>query len=139
MVSGGDVANVPWPRLESFVARLLEIDTVRDIRLATKALMGLPQHWLTPRSVEGVNRLARTARDRGINLAIHTHVNAAQSGHPAGGRGDRGLLDAGVRDVRNQGVLHARASTTTPATCSTCASRCRTRPRSCRTTSTSAT
>src|SRR5437763_9379834 len=46
VVSGGDVANLPWPRLESFVTRLLEIDNVRDIRLASQALMGLPQHWL---------------------------------------------------------------------------------------------
>src|SRR5215467_11277204 len=47
VVSGGDVANLPWPRLESFVAALLEIDSIRDIRLASKALMGLPQHWLS--------------------------------------------------------------------------------------------
>ena len=46
VVSGGDVANLPWPRLESFVGPLLDIDNIRDIRLATKALMGLPQHWL---------------------------------------------------------------------------------------------
>jgi lysine 2,3-aminomutase len=42
VVSGGDVANMPWPRLEDFVRRLLELDNVHDIRLATKALMGLP-------------------------------------------------------------------------------------------------
>src|SRR2546423_5079025 len=29
VVSGGDVANMPWPRLESFVARLLDIESVR--------------------------------------------------------------------------------------------------------------
>ncbi|MFD0891333.1 lysine 2,3-aminomutase, partial [Streptosporangium algeriense] len=44
VVSGGDVANVPWPRLEAFLLRLLELESVRDIRLATKALVGLPQH-----------------------------------------------------------------------------------------------
>ncbi len=46
VVSGGDVANMPWKNLESFLMRLLDIDTIRDIRLATKALMGVPQHWL---------------------------------------------------------------------------------------------
>ncbi|HEV7707109.1 MAG TPA: lysine 2,3-aminomutase, partial [Asanoa sp.] len=46
VVSGGDVANVPWRNLESYLMSLLNIETVRDIRLATKALMGLPQHWL---------------------------------------------------------------------------------------------
>ncbi|HET6213410.1 MAG TPA: lysine 2,3-aminomutase, partial [Micromonosporaceae bacterium] len=35
VVSGGDVANVPWRNLESFLMRLLAIDTIRDVRLAT--------------------------------------------------------------------------------------------------------
>ena len=34
VVSGGDVANVPWRNLESFLMRLLDIETIRDIRLA---------------------------------------------------------------------------------------------------------
>ena len=53
VVSGGDVANMPWKNLEAFLARLLEIDNIRDIRLATKALMGLPQHWLAARRRRG--------------------------------------------------------------------------------------
>jgi lysine 2,3-aminomutase len=36
---------------------------------------------------------------------VHTHVNAAQSVTPLVARATRALLDAGVRDVRNQGVL----------------------------------
>ena len=105
VVSGGDVANMPWKNLEAFVGRLLEIDNIRDIRLATKALMGLPQHWLQPDVVEGMGRVARTARERGVNLAIHTHVNHAQSVTPAVARATAAMLEAGVRDVRNQGVL----------------------------------
>jgi lysine 2,3-aminomutase len=105
VVSGGDVANVPWRQLEAYLMRLLEIDTIRDIRLATKALMGLPQHWLQPDVVEGVERVARTARRRGVNLAIHTHVNHANSLTPLVAQAARTMLDVGVRDVRNQGVL----------------------------------
>ena len=105
VVSGGDVANLPWPRVEAFVAALLKIDSVRDIRLASKALMGLPQHWLSPDVLAGMGRLAATARARGVSLAVHTHVNAAQSVTPLVARAARALLDAGVRDVRNQGVL----------------------------------
>jgi lysine 2,3-aminomutase len=105
VVSGGDVANLPWPRVEAFVSALLEIDSVRDIRLATKALMGLPQHWLSADVQGGMARLAGTARARGVSLAVHTHVNAAQSVTPLVARASRALLDAGVRDVRNQGVL----------------------------------
>ncbi|HEX2808069.1 MAG TPA: lysine 2,3-aminomutase [Kineosporiaceae bacterium] len=105
VVSGGDVANMPWKNLESFIERLLEIDNIRDIRLATKALMGLPQHWLQPDVVQGVGRVARTARERGVSLAIHTHVNHAASVTPLVAEAARAMLDAGVRDVRNQGVL----------------------------------
>ncbi|MBB5802565.1 lysine 2,3-aminomutase [Saccharothrix ecbatanensis] len=105
VVSGGDVANVPWPQLESFLMRLLDIETVRDIRLATKALAGLPQHWLQPKVVEGLERVARTASRRGVNLAIHTHVNHVQSVTPLVAEAARTALEVGVRDVRNQGVL----------------------------------
>ena len=105
VVSGGDVANLPWPRLEEFVAALLGIESIRDIRLASKALMGLPQHWLSDEVRAGMARLAATATDRGVSLAIHTHVNAAQSVTPLVARAARAMLDTGIRDVRNQGVL----------------------------------
>jgi len=105
VVSGGDVANMPWKNLEAFLQRLLEIENIRDIRLATKALMGLPQHWTQPDVVEGMARVAATARARGVALAIHTHVNSASSVTPAVAAAARAMLDAGVRDVRNQGVL----------------------------------
>jgi lysine 2,3-aminomutase len=105
VVSGGDVANLPFKNLEAFVAGLLEIESVRDIRLASKALMGLPQHWLQDDVVAGMTRLGRIARERGVSLAVHTHVNAAQSVTPLVAEAARTMLAAGVRDVRNQGVL----------------------------------
>jgi lysine 2,3-aminomutase len=113
VVSGGDVANVPWRNLESFLMRLLDIGTIRDIRLATKALMGLPQHWLQPDVVEGMERVARTAARRGVNLAIHTHVNHANSLTPLVARAAHTALEVGVRDVRNQGVLMRGVNATT--------------------------
>ena len=105
VVSGGDVANLPWPRLEAYVDGLLDVDNIRDIRLATKALMGLPQHWLQTDVVEGMTRLATKARSRGVSIAIHTHVNAAQSVTPLVARAAQTMLQTGIRDVRNQGVL----------------------------------
>jgi KamA family protein len=105
VVSGGDVANLPWPRLEAFVARLLEIESVRDIRLATKALMGLPQHWLQDDVRAGMERVATTARERGVSIAIHTHVNSVQSVTPLVAEAARAMLHTGIRAVRNQGVL----------------------------------
>jgi lysine 2,3-aminomutase len=105
VVSGGDVANMPWPRLEAWLDSLLEIENIRDVRLATKALVGLPQHWSQPAVVEGMTRVATTARRRGVSLAIHTHANHANSITPAVAAATAAMFEAGVRDVRNQGVL----------------------------------
>src|ERR1700761_1485675 len=115
VVSGGDVANLPWPRLESFVSALLEIDSIRDIRLASKALMGLPQYWLSDEVRAGMARLAGTARARGVSIAIHTHVNSAQSVTPLVAKAARAMLDTGIRDVRNQGVLLRGVNDSVPA------------------------
>ena len=104
---------MPWKNLEAFLTRLLEIDSIRDIRLATKALMGLPQHWLAPETVEGVGRVASIARERGVHLAVHTHVNAAQSLTPLVARAARALTDAGAVPVR-LGPEVLRASTAGP-------------------------
>ena len=105
VVSGGDVANMPWARLEAFVDQVLDVDNIRDIRLATKALMGLPQHWLQDEVRAGMERLATKARERGASIAIHTHVNHANSVTPMVAKATRAMLDTGIRDVRNQGVL----------------------------------
>ena len=120
VVSGGDVANLPWPRLEGFVAALLEIDNIRDIRLASKALMGLPQFWLSDEVRAGMGRLGATASERGVSIAIHTHVNAAQSVTPLVARAAKAMLDTGIRDVRNQGVLLRGVNTTSEALLDLC-------------------
>src|SRR5580693_8633188 len=120
VVSGGDVANLPWSRLEEFVAALLDVESIRDIRLASKALMGLPQHWLSDEVRAGMSRLAGTASDRGVSIAIHTHVNAAQSVTPLVAKASKAMLEAGVRDVRNQGVLLRGVNNSTEAMLDLC-------------------
>jgi lysine 2,3-aminomutase len=105
VVSGGDMANLPIAHLESFVMRLLDIETIRDIRLATKGLMGLPQHFLQDEVLAGLQRIAERAQERGVDIAIHTHINHANSLTPMVGDVVRKMLDMGFRDVRNQGVL----------------------------------
>jgi lysine 2,3-aminomutase len=105
VVSGGDMANLPIGHLEEFVGALLDIEHIRDVRLATKGLMGLPQHFLQDEVLAGLERLARKARDRGVDLAVHTHINHAASVTPLVAEVSLKLLDMGFRDVRNQGVL----------------------------------
>ena len=105
VVSGGDVANLHISVLESFVSGLLDIPSIKDIRLATKGLMGLPQHFLQDDVLSGLERLVNKAHERGADIAIHTHVNHANSLTPLVARAVGKLLDMGYRDVRNQGVL----------------------------------
>jgi lysine 2,3-aminomutase len=120
VVSGGDVANVPWPRLEDFVTRLMDIPSVRDIRLASKSLVGLPQHWLDPEVLAGLERLAKLAADRHVQIALHTHANAAASVTPLVAQASRAVLDTGIRDVRNQGVLMRGVNETSEAVLDLC-------------------
>ncbi len=105
VVSGGDIANLPAVTLEKFISGLLDIENIRDIRLASKGLMGVPQHFLQDEVLKMLDRLATKAVDRGVSLAMHTHINHANSITPLVRKAARKLLDMGFRDVRNQGVL----------------------------------
>ena len=105
VVSGGDIANLPIAALEPFVSALMDIPNIRDIRLASKGLMGIPQHFLQDEVLQGLDRLAKKSLQRGVSLALHTHVNHANQVTPLLGRAAGKLLEMGFRDVRNQGVL----------------------------------
>ncbi len=112
VVSGGDIANVPIQALEPFVSALMDIPNIRDIRLASKGLMGIPQHFLQDSVVKAMERLAKKGMERGVDLAVHTHVNNAEQVTPLVGKAARKLLEVGIRDVRNQGVLLRGVNTT---------------------------
>jgi lysine 2,3-aminomutase len=105
VVSGGDIANVPVRRLTQFVAALMEIPSIRDVRLASKSLIALPQHFLQPEVTEAMELLGRTARERGVALSLHTHANHANQITPLVARAAARFRDWGFRDVRNQAVL----------------------------------
>jgi len=105
VVSGGDIANLHISQLEPFVSALMDIPNIRDIRLASKGLVGLPQHYLQDSVIAGLERLAKKAIDRGVDLALHTHANHAQQVTPLVGKATKKLFEIGFRDVRNQGVL----------------------------------
>ncbi len=105
VVSGGDIANLPPQVLEKFIMAVLDVENIRDIRLASKGLMGVPQHFLQDDVLKALDRMAKKAVERGVNLALHTHVNHANSVTPLVAEAARKLLSMGFRDVRNQGVL----------------------------------
>jgi lysine 2,3-aminomutase len=120
VVSGGDIANLPIRVLTEFVSQLLDIEHIRDIRLATKGLMGIPQHFLQDEVLRGLERLAAKAAQREVDLAVHVHVNHANQLTPLVGKAVRKLLDMGFRDVRNQGVLLRGVNTSVSALLELC-------------------
>ena len=112
VVSGGDIANTPIGTLEDFCSKLMDIPNIKDIRLATKGLIAIPQHFLQSEVLAGLERLAKKARERGVDIAVHTHVNNARQVTPLVRKAVQALLDMGYRDVRNQGVLLRGVNTT---------------------------
>jgi lysine 2,3-aminomutase len=120
VVSGGDVANVPIARLEAFVSELLEIPHVRSIRLASKSLVTLPQYYLDPTVVSTMAKLSSVARQRKVDLSLHTHANHANQVTELVGRATSQLLELGFRDVRNQGVLMRGVNATPTALLQLC-------------------
>jgi lysine 2,3-aminomutase len=112
VVSGGDIANVPINQLEAFVSALMDIPNIRDIRLATKALQALPQHFLQDDVLKAFERLGKKSWERGVDLAVHTHINHANQVTPLVAKAVKKLFEMGFRDVRNQGVLLRGVNTT---------------------------
>jgi lysine 2,3-aminomutase len=112
VVSGGDVANVPIAYLESFLGSLFEIGSVRSVRLATKALIGIPQYFLDADVLRALERIAKKAEAEDVALAIHVHVNHARSITPAVVEATRALREVGLAHIRNQGVILAGVNDT---------------------------
>ena len=78
------------------------------------------------------------ARDRGVSIAMHTHVNHANSITPMVAEATRRCSTPALRDVRNQGVLLNGVNADPHALLDLCF-RSSTARRSCPTTSTCAT
>jgi lysine 2,3-aminomutase len=104
VVSGGDLANAPAALLEQFVSALVEVPHVRHVRLASKSLVALPQHFLQPEVLAMLERLVLKARARDVELALHTHANHPSQITALVVRASRCLRDLGI-ELRNQGVL----------------------------------
>ena len=105
VVSGGDVASLPPDTLEAIVIRLIELGTIRDIRLASKGLMGMPQHFLRDDVLAVMGKIAALARAANVRLALHTHVNHPNQVTATLRQAVSRIRDLGFDAVRNQGVL----------------------------------
>ncbi len=107
LVSGGDLSMVPMDRLEPFLGSLLDIRSLREIRLATRAPVALPQWVMQPRLLLMLEKLTGEAASRGIRISLQTQVNHPQAITSATVNAVAALKQAGLAEVRNQAVLLA--------------------------------
>lgn len=105
VVSGGDAYNLRADRLRAIGERLLGIDHVRRIRLATKGLAVMPQKILTDDAWAGaVVDLVRQGRERGKEVCVHTHFNHPNEITWITAQAVQRLFGEGVT-IRNQAVM----------------------------------
>ena len=125
VVSGGDVANLPIGTLEAFVSALLDIPNIRDIRLATKGFMAIPQHFLQDSVLAAWSGLPRRRAARRRAGPAHARQQRPP-GHAAGGTRRAQAAGDGLPRRAQPGRAPARRERPRRRTCSSCASRCRT-------------
>jgi lysine 2,3-aminomutase len=105
LISGGDALLAPLPVLDALLGVLLGIDTVRNIRLASRLPVVLPQALIQGPLPALLGARAREARTRGTGISLHTQINHPDEISPETAEAARALRDLGFDAVRNQAVL----------------------------------
>jgi KamA family protein len=75
LLTGGDPAVMATSQLRAHVAPLLEVDTVRTIRIGTKSLAYWPQRFVTDRDADDLLRLFEEIETSGRTIAVMAHVS----------------------------------------------------------------
>ena len=105
VVSGGDVSRLKAANLEQLGDALLDIPSVRRIRLATKAVSVQPMKFLSDEDWTGaILHLVARGRELFKDVCIHTHFNHPREVTSQVEQAMRRLHSHGVV-VRNQSVL----------------------------------
>ncbi len=77
VISGGDASMIPAKQLKQIGETLLNIDHVRRIRVATKAMGIFPQKFITDDAyVNTLVELRKMAKERGKQIMVHTHFSS---------------------------------------------------------------
>ena len=105
VISGGDAYNLRADWIRELGTTLLGIDHIRRIRFASKGLAVMPQKVLTDKDwFDAICEIHRLGRERGKQVAFHTHFNTAREITAMSERATRRFFEAGII-VRNQSVL----------------------------------
>jgi len=103
-ISGGDVWQLAPEELAWLGERLLALRGLERLRLASRGLVAEPDRIHQGGLLGVLRRLARQARERGVRIALHAHVNHPIELSPPTRRGAELLLEAGLT-LRAQTVL----------------------------------
>jgi lysine 2,3-aminomutase len=105
VISGGDLARLKPSHIRSLGTALLDIDHVRRIRFATKALSVQPMKFLSDHEwLSAIFDITERGRSLFKDVCIHTHFNHPREITPLVERAMRRLHQACIL-VRNQSVL----------------------------------
>lgn len=106
VISGGDSYSLQPQHLAMICDRLLSIDHIRRFRIATKGLCVSPSRTLDPDDTwtDELIRIAAVGRERGKQVALHTHFNHPNEISWVTREAAQKLFSNGVM-VRNQSVL----------------------------------
>jgi lysine 2,3-aminomutase len=105
VVSGGDVARLKAKHIQMLGNALLDIDHVRRIRFATKALAVLPMKFLSDNEwFDAISGVVMLGRARFKSVFLHTHFNHPREVTPLVEAAMRRIFADGIY-VRNQSVL----------------------------------
>ncbi|MEU6459561.1 MULTISPECIES: lysine 2,3-aminomutase [unclassified Streptomyces] len=98
LVTGGDPMVMSTERLRSHIEPLLDVETVRTIRIGTKSVAYWPQRYVTDQDADDVLRLFEQVVASGRNLALMGHFS-----HPREFSTD--IAQQAVARVRATGAL----------------------------------
>jgi lysine 2,3-aminomutase len=106
VLSGGDSYYLSPDQLRFIGDSLLAIPHIRRFRIATKGICVSPSRTLDPEDewTDELVRLSRRGRERGKQVAVHTHFNHPKEFSWVSREAAQKLFEKGVV-VRNQSVL----------------------------------
>jgi lysine 2,3-aminomutase len=105
VVSGGDISRLKAANLRALGNALLDIEHIRRIRFATKAVSVQPMKFITDHDwFAALADVAQRGRELFKNVYVHTHFNHPNEVTPYVERAMRRLHEKGIF-VRNQSVL----------------------------------
>jgi len=98
LITGGDPLIMPTRVHERYVEPFLEVESVRTIRIGTKALSYWPGRFTTDADADGLMRLFERVVASGRHLAVMAHLNHWRELEPP-------AVEAAIRRVRASGAV----------------------------------